>query len=83
VGILLAPAAQRQGWATQALELLAAYAFAFLKLHQLYAHVPVDNEASKRLFLRSGFRVTGTLTDWLTAPQGYTDVLVLQRIGHN
>ena len=31
------------------MNVLVDYAFSFLKLHQLYVHIPVDNEASKAL----------------------------------
>jgi len=80
IGILLDPKYQGNGFAAEALTLLIDYSFSFLKLHQLYAHVPVSNEPSKKLFSSCGFTVTGTLTDWLTADKGYTDVQVMQLI---
>lgn len=80
MGILVDPLYQKNGFATIALDLLLGYAFSFLKLHQLYVHIPLANEASKALFTRSGFTVTGILTDWITAEAGYSDVLVMQRI---
>lgn len=80
VGILVDPLYQQQGFATEALLLLCRYAFSFLRLHQLYAHVPVRNEASKALFLHCGFVVTGTFKEWLAAPEGYSDVWMLQRV---
>lgn len=79
VGILVDASYRRTGLAAEALTLLEGYAFSFLHLHQLYAHVPVSNPASRALFARCGFRVTGTLSDWLAAAGGgYTDVLVMQ-----
>ena len=80
VGILVEPTSQKKGLATDALELLIQYAFSFLKLHQLYVHIPMDNEASKALFMRCGFSVTGILKDWITTEKGYSDVLVMQYI---
>lgn len=80
VGILVDPLYQKNGVATMALNLLVEYAFSFLKLHQLFAHIPVGNEPSKALFARCGFVVTGVLKDWITAEEGYSDVLVMQRI---
>lgn len=80
VGILVDPFYQRQGLATEALSLLCRYAFSFLKLHQLYAHVPVRNEASKALFVRHEFVVTGTFKEWLATPEGYSDVWMMQRL---
>ena len=40
--------------------------FSYLKLHQLFVHIPIGNEPSKALFARCGFTVTGILTDWIT-----------------
>lgn len=80
VGILVDALYRQNGVATEALNLIADYAFCFLKLHQLYAHVPVTNEASKTLFSRCGFVVTGMLSEWITGPEGYVDVWVMQRL---
>lgn len=77
-GILLDAEYQGNGIATEALLLLSEYAFSFLKLHQLYAHVPVGNQPSRALYARCGFTVTGKLTDWLISNDGYQDVLVMQ-----
>jgi len=77
-GILLDPEYQGNGIATEALLLLSEYAFSFLKLHQLYAHVPVENKPSRALYVRCGFTVTGKLTDWLISDEAYQDVLVMQ-----
>jgi diamine N-acetyltransferase len=81
VSILLDTNFQKIGIATEAIKLLTDYAFSFLKIHQLYAYIAVTNEASKALFLRCGFTVSGTLTDWALGEDGFTDVLVLQCIG--
>lgn len=80
VGILIDPLYQRNGFAAEALDLLTGYAFSFLKMHQLYAHIPVMNNPSKALFTRNGFIVTGILTDWILIDGAYSDVLVMQRI---
>lgn len=80
VGILVDSACRRSGVATQALDLLVDYAFSFLHLHQLYAHVPVANQASKALFSRCGFTVAGVLSDWLAVAGGYRDVWMMQRV---
>jgi len=69
VGILLDPQQRGKGFATDALQLLARYAFQFLRLHQLYAHIPLANEPCRALFLRCRFRITARLTDWLSSPQ--------------
>ncbi|MDR1557224.1 MAG: GNAT family N-acetyltransferase [Tannerellaceae bacterium] len=80
VGILLDPRHQGKGIATQALNLLADYAFSFLKLHQLYAYIPVGNKPSEALFRRCGFSISGTLSDWISIDKGFSDVLFVQRI---
>lgn len=80
VGVLIDSACRKGGVATDALTLLADYAFSFLHLHQLYAHVPVTNQASKALFTRCGFTVAGVLSDWLAEADGYQDVWMMQRV---
>ena len=64
----------------EALELLVIYAFEFLKLKQLYAHVPVTNAVSKSLFAKLQFVHTGTLKSWLRQGDEFIDVEVLQRV---
>ena len=80
IGILVDPAYQRRGIGHDAFTLLIEYAFKFLKLHQLYAHVAVGNEASKVLLERVGFSIIGVMKDWLQAENGYQDVYLLQQI---
>lgn len=80
VGILLDPLYQGKGFATEALQVLTDYAFRFLKLHQLFVHIPEGNEASKALFTRCGFTPSGKLQDWILTEEGYSDVLVMQKI---
>ncbi len=82
-GILLDPDYRGNGIATEALLLLSEYAFSFLKLHQLYAHVPVENKPSQALYARCGFTVAGKLIDWLTDGENYQDVLVMQLFSPN
>lgn len=80
MGMLIDPDYQHQGLGRRALNLMLEYSFSFLKLHQLYVHIPAHNKASLQLFLTSGFSIQGTLKDWLHTTDGYKDVLVLQRI---
>ena len=79
-GIMLDRKYQGRGFATEALRLLMEYAYTFLKLHQLYVHIPVANEPSKKLFTRLGFVEAGTLKDWIRTPDGYSDVCIMQLI---
>jgi len=83
IGILIDPDYQGNGWATEALSLLIDYAFSFFKLHQLYAYVPTGNKPSVHLFLHSGFKQTGILSDWSVSENGYEDVFVMQLINKN
>ncbi|MDR3137545.1 MAG: GNAT family N-acetyltransferase [Tannerellaceae bacterium] len=79
VGILIDPDFRKQGKATTALNLLAAYAFHFLHLHQLYVHIPVDNPASLALFRRCGYRDAGRLVEWAIRPDtSFVDTFIFQ-----
>ena len=80
VGIYVDALYRKQGIASEALELLCRYAFDFLHLHQLYAHVAKGNTASLRLFESSGFERCGVLSQWICRDKGYNDVVILQRI---
>ena len=76
VGILIDPAYQRKGYGKNAMQLLMDYAFSFLNLHQLYAHIPVTNRPSQHLFEQCGFETMGILKEWLFTPNGHVDVRI-------
>lgn len=80
VGILIDSLYQRNGFAAQAMCVLMDYAFKYLKLSQLYVHIPIGNEASKALFTRCGFVISGILKDWVMTENGYSDVLIMQKV---
>lgn len=80
IGILLDPLYQGNGFATQAMSLLSDYVFSFLKLHQLYVHIPVDNEPSRALFERCEFVVSGIMKEWIITEKGYSDVVIMQKV---
>ena len=71
---------RQQGIASEALSLLTTYSLDFLHLHQLYAYVPSDNEASLQLFKKVGFEVTAELKDWISKDALYKNVLLVQMI---
>ena len=77
IGVL--GAYQGKGVATRALQLLCSYASGRLHLHQLYAYVPVWNEASIKLFEKTGFEITAKLSDWVREKDGYSDVVIVQK----
>lgn len=80
IGILIDSRYQKQGFATSSVHLLMDYAFNFLKIHQLYVHIPIENEASKTLFSHCGFKVAGILREWISTSEGYSDVMIMQHI---
>jgi len=78
VGILIDSGFQRKGYARNALKLLTNYAFRFLKLHQLYAYISVENIPSIKLFTACGFKNSGILQDWNSVTDGFSDVSIMQ-----
>lgn len=53
-----------KGYGTRALSLLCRYGFEILKLKQIYAHVPCDNDPSLRMCHNVGFMDCGVLRKW-------------------
>lgn len=81
LGILIYDRNDRcRGYAADAVERLCRYAREGLRMHQLWCNVGADNEASLGLFRKLGFREVGTKRDWLWAPDGYRDEVLLQKI---
>lgn len=80
VGIVIHPAFRRQGLARTALSLLEQHCFCRLGLHQLYAYIREDNEASMRFFLSCGYQVCGRLHEWLYTGEGYKGTCIVQKI---
>jgi len=80
VGIAVARAARRLGYAEQALQVLLPYARTHLRLHQLYCTVSASNEASIKLFAKIGFFQVGVRRDWLRAGtgDGWQDAVEMQ-----
>ncbi len=80
VGVAVLAREQGQGYASEALRLLCEYALGFLRFRQLYAHVPVSNEASMRLFTQAGFVRCGLLKDWICRDNRFEDAVLMQRL---
>jgi diamine N-acetyltransferase len=78
VGITILGAERQRGYARQALELLKRHARQVLRLHQLYATVGADNQASLQLFRAVGFREVGTRQQWLRTAEGWRDAVEWQ-----
>ena len=78
VGIVISCPHRRKGYAKAALEYIHKYALDTLHLHQLYAIIAQDNEASLSLFKQIGYQEVGALSDWLYDGQTYHDALLFQ-----
>ncbi len=80
VGIVLLPGWQRQGLATEAMQLLCEYASHHLNLHQLTAVVALKNEPALRLFRRAGFECLSLLPQWLSRGDDFEDAQLWQKL---
>jgi len=84
VGILIKDVAHRNhGVGGEALGLLIKYAFSHLNLHQLFANIAVDNEASLALFANFGFEQIGIKKQWNLAGGKYKDEALFQLINNS
>lgn len=80
MGIGLRPEFRGTGLGTQAVDIMCRYAAAVLGLHQLAAVVAVDNEASLRLFAKTGFKPCGKLRSWQRRGAQYVDAVIFQKL---
>lgn len=80
VGIALMESCRGEGYGKEALLTLCHYAFEFLRMRQLCAHIPADNAASIALFSSCGFQQCGLLKDWLQLNGTFKDAVMMQRI---
>lgn len=77
LGVLIDASCRGRGFGREAIGLVSAYAFRFLHLHLLYAHVSTRNTPSLRLFAAAGFQSCGTLPGWIRTAEGFDDVVVM------
>ena len=80
IGILIDSAYREKGIGKQVLDLMKDYAFNFLLIKQLYAHIPKQNEISLKLFSRAGYSNTACLKDWIKTGEGFEDVCIMQLV---
>ena len=80
VGIVITPAFRGQGVGKIALQLLEDHCFRILGLHQLYAYMEVDNEASLKLFAAVGYEKCAYLKDWMRKGNFFSDVVMVQKL---
>jgi len=78
LGIVIANQHRRQGYASAVIREMTDYALRVLHLHQLYAFVDVNNEASMELFRKGGWTPSATLSHWLFDGKQYNDAIVFQ-----
>lgn len=80
VGIMIEEKHRGKGWSKLALETMEHYAFKTLNVENLYAHVPIINDASLRLFSSRNFREVGVLMRWVWWEGEYVDAKIFQKI---
>ncbi|WP_420553132.1 GNAT family N-acetyltransferase [Tenacibaculum aiptasiae] len=80
IGILIHPDFQKNGFASEALQLLINYSFTHLQLHQLYANITFDNTNSIVLFSKHNFQKIGVKKDWILNKGIYKDEILFQLI---
>ena len=80
VGIIIMNEYRRQGYATAVIDAIKDYSLRILHLHQIYAYVDCNNNASMGLFEKAGFCENAKIKDWLFDGVKYHDsVLFLYR----
>ncbi|NVK53735.1 MAG: GNAT family N-acetyltransferase [Flavobacteriaceae bacterium] len=80
VGILIHEKYQKNGFASEALQLLITYCFTHLNLHQLYANITSDNSKSIALFQKHQFKKIGLKKDWIYYNGNFKDEILFQLI---
>ena len=81
IGILIAdPEDRKKGYGAESISLVCEYSFKHLALHQVYANVTADNEASVRLFEGQGFSLVGVKKDWILVNKQFKDEALYQLI---
>jgi diamine N-acetyltransferase len=81
IGILIGDNRLRnKGFANKALTEIIRYSFETLQLHQLFANITTDNEASQHLFEKAGFTCSGVKKEWIRIPGGFIDEAFYQLI---
>jgi diamine N-acetyltransferase len=71
---------RRKGYAFQALEIVCAYAFEHLNMHQVYANITEDNARSIKLFQKAGFLKSGIKKDWIFSEGKHKNEILFQLI---
>lgn len=77
--VIMAEEDRNKGMGAEAVELITDYAFNALNVRQVYAHVLEDNDASMRLFEKSGYVKTATKKDWVRWQGAFKDQFLYQK----
>ena len=80
VGLLILPAYQGKGYASEALSLVIDYTLTHLNVHQLFANITSDNYKSIALFEKFNFKFAGIKKDWIFTDTIYKDEILYQLI---
>lgn len=79
IGILIAKEHQRKGLGTKCLTLIEEFCRKMYSLHQLYCVIGEENRASRALFEKAGYKISGRLKSWLKEGERYTDAFIYQK----
>ena len=80
VGLIILDAQRKKGYGSSTLSQIADYALKVLHLHQLYAYVDCNNEASVHLFRSSGYLESANIKDWLYDGREFHDAVLMQLV---
>ncbi|MDE6095811.1 MAG: GNAT family N-acetyltransferase [Muribaculaceae bacterium] len=77
IGIYICSDFRRKGYAEETLHLIEEYARNTLHLHQLGAKIEENHSTAVRCFENLGYKLSGRLEEWLSAPNGkYSNMLI-------
>ncbi|HPF11955.1 MAG TPA: GNAT family N-acetyltransferase [Flavobacteriaceae bacterium] len=69
-----------KGYAYETVQLMCAYGFDHLNLHQIFANIASDNKKSLKLFEKLGFQKVGKKKDWILSGGRYKSEWLYQLI---
>ena len=80
IGILILKEYRRQGYGSEAIDLMTGYADRVLNLHQVFCNISAQNPESLSLFEKKGFEKTGVKKDWIWKADHWEDEVLMQKI---
>lgn len=83
IGILIAEEEQGKGVAWEALSILMNHCREVLGLHSLFANIAEGNKKSEGLFLKAGFKKSGTKKDWILSGKKWKKEFFYQKVFRN